>query len=307
MFHEGQRKPAAVLVRGGSRYGGGISRRLLGAVDASKLSPADEKDEGLAAEIQFLVEGDSGYDELVDELVDIVAQFPLVRPTEGFDTLDEPIRRLNRLVGEFVRIGDEVKQRWNEALTLIPEHIFSNEELRQSTFASSSEDDVRLAIAIQGLQEFAEGGEISSTVNRLLAQFGYEQLSRSKMFDLVRRAERLLKTASGRDRLSAIPTVPDQTNLLVLEAMIDHRRRFLRAVETVLRIEIDYYAVLGVAQNASAKDITEAYRKLALQYHSSANPDDLAAEAQFKEISVAYDVLGHESRRREYDEMRLLG
>lgn len=307
VFHEGQRKPAAVLVRGGSRYGGGISRRLLGAIDASKLSPAAERDEDLAAEDQNLVRGDTEYDELVDELVEIVAQFPLVRPTEGFDTLAEPIRRLNRLVGEFVSIGDEVKQRWNEALTRIPEHIFSNEELRQSTFAGSAEDDVRLAIAIQGLQEFVDGGEISSTVNRLLAQFGYEQLSRSKVFDLVRRAERLLATESGRDRLSAIPTVSDQTNLLVLEAMIAHRRRWLRAVEKVLGIEIDYYAVLGVAQNASAKDITEAYRKLALQYHSSANPNDAAAEARFKAISAAYDVLGYESRRREYDEKRLLG
>jgi len=127
------------------------------------------------------------------------------------------------------------------------------------------------------------------------------------MFDLVRRAERLLETASGRDRLSAIPTVSDQTTLLVLEAMIDHRCRFLRAVEKVFTIEIDYQSVLGVAQNASAKDIAEAHRKLALQYHSSANTDDLAAEALFKEISVAYDVLGHESRRREYDEKRLLG
>ena len=71
--------------------------------------------------------------------------------------------------------------------------------------------------------------------------------------------------------------------------------------------EKDYYAVLGVAQNASGKDITKAYRKLARQYHPDANPNNAAAEERFKEISAAYDVLGDESRRREYDEVRRLG
>ena len=71
--------------------------------------------------------------------------------------------------------------------------------------------------------------------------------------------------------------------------------------------EKDYYAVLGVPQNASAKDITKAYRKLARQYHPDANPNNSAAEERFKEISAAYDVLGDEQRRREYDEVRRLG
>jgi molecular chaperone DnaJ len=71
--------------------------------------------------------------------------------------------------------------------------------------------------------------------------------------------------------------------------------------------EKDYYAVLGVAQNASAKDITKAYRKLARQYHPDANPNNASAEERFKEISAAYDVLGDETRRREYDEVRRLG
>ncbi len=71
--------------------------------------------------------------------------------------------------------------------------------------------------------------------------------------------------------------------------------------------EKDYYAVLTVAQNASAKDITKAYRKLARQYHPDANPNNAAAEERFKEISAAYDVLGDEERRREYDEVRRLG
>ncbi len=71
--------------------------------------------------------------------------------------------------------------------------------------------------------------------------------------------------------------------------------------------EKDYYSVLGVDEGASAKDITKAYRKLARQYHPDANQDDPKAEDRFKEISAAYDVLGDEARRKEYDEVRRLG
>jgi molecular chaperone DnaJ len=71
--------------------------------------------------------------------------------------------------------------------------------------------------------------------------------------------------------------------------------------------EKDYYAVLGVPSTASAKEITQAYRKLARQWHPDANPDDAAAEDRFKELSAAYDVLGDEARRKEYDEVRAMG
>lgn len=71
--------------------------------------------------------------------------------------------------------------------------------------------------------------------------------------------------------------------------------------------EKDYYKVLGVAADANAKDITKAYRKLARQYHPDANPDDPSAEERFKEVSAAYDVLGDETKRAEYDEVRRLG
>ncbi len=71
--------------------------------------------------------------------------------------------------------------------------------------------------------------------------------------------------------------------------------------------EKDYYKVLGVSENAAAKDVTKAYRKLARQYHPDANPDDPKAEERFKEISAAYDVVGDETKRKEYDEVRKLG
>ncbi len=68
--------------------------------------------------------------------------------------------------------------------------------------------------------------------------------------------------------------------------------------------ETDYYDVLGVAQSASEKEITRAYRKLAKQYHPDANPGNKEAEEKFKSVSAAYDVLGDGAKRKEYDEVR---
>jgi molecular chaperone DnaJ len=68
--------------------------------------------------------------------------------------------------------------------------------------------------------------------------------------------------------------------------------------------EKDYYKVLGVSPDATDKEITKAYRRLARQYHPDANPGH---EEQFKEISAAYDVLGDPAKRKEYDEVRRLG
>src|SRR5680860_1258446 len=70
--------------------------------------------------------------------------------------------------------------------------------------------------------------------------------------------------------------------------------------------EKDYYAVLGVAKDASKDDIKKAYRKLAQKFHPDANKGDAQAEARFKEISEAHAVLSHDTKRAEYDEMRRL-
>ena len=71
--------------------------------------------------------------------------------------------------------------------------------------------------------------------------------------------------------------------------------------------EKDYYKVLGVSDTATPKEITKAYRKLARELHPDANPGNAAAEERFKEVSAAYDVLGDEAKRKEYDEVRRLG
>ena len=63
----------------------------------------------------------------------------------------------------------------------------------------------------------------------------------------------------------------------------------------------DLYATLGVSKNASADEIKKAYRTLAFKYHPDRNHGDKVAEEKFKAINAAYDVLGDETKRRQYD------
>jgi len=65
----------------------------------------------------------------------------------------------------------------------------------------------------------------------------------------------------------------------------------------------DYYSTLGVAKTANAKELKQAFRKLARKYHPDVNPNDKAAEAKFKEINEAYEVLGDPEKRKKYDEL----
>jgi molecular chaperone DnaJ len=71
-------------------------------------------------------------------------------------------------------------------------------------------------------------------------------------------------------------------------------------------IEKDYYAALGVPQDADAAAIKKAYRQLARDLHPDKNPGNTEAETRFKEVSEAYDVLSDVKRRSEYDEARRL-
>jgi molecular chaperone DnaJ len=64
----------------------------------------------------------------------------------------------------------------------------------------------------------------------------------------------------------------------------------------------DYYKILGVEKTASADEIKDAYRKLALKYHPDRNPDNPEAESKFKEAAHAYEVLSDAEKRRTYDQ-----
>ena len=64
----------------------------------------------------------------------------------------------------------------------------------------------------------------------------------------------------------------------------------------------DYYEILGVSKGASDDEIKKAYRKLAVKYHPDKNPGDKEAEAKFKEINEAHDVLSDKQKRARYDQ-----
>jgi molecular chaperone DnaJ len=64
----------------------------------------------------------------------------------------------------------------------------------------------------------------------------------------------------------------------------------------------DLYAALGVPKSASADEIKKAYRKLARQHHPDKNPGDAEAEARFKEVQTAFDVLSDPEKRKAYDQ-----
>ena len=72
-------------------------------------------------------------------------------------------------------------------------------------------------------------------------------------------------------------------------------------------LDKNFYATLGVPQNASIEEIKKAYKKLARENHPDLNPGDIEAEKRFKEVSEAHSVIGDERKKQEYDQIRAMG
>jgi DnaJ-class molecular chaperone len=69
----------------------------------------------------------------------------------------------------------------------------------------------------------------------------------------------------------------------------------------------DYYQILNVSRDASAQDIKRSFRQLAMQYHPDRNPENVReADEKFKEINEAYEILGDEQRRWQYNRLTSL-
>jgi len=64
----------------------------------------------------------------------------------------------------------------------------------------------------------------------------------------------------------------------------------------------DYYEILGISKDADEKEIKAAFRKQAKQYHPDLNPDNKEAEAKFKELNEAYEVLSDADKKAKYDQ-----
>ena len=64
----------------------------------------------------------------------------------------------------------------------------------------------------------------------------------------------------------------------------------------------DYYSILGINRNASEREIKQAYRKLARKHHPDVNPGNKEAEAKFKEVNEAHEVLSNKEKRQKYDQ-----
>ncbi|XP_023332094.1 dnaJ homolog subfamily A member 3, mitochondrial [Eurytemora carolleeae] len=75
--------------------------------------------------------------------------------------------------------------------------------------------------------------------------------------------------------------------------------RFIQTSQSFLK---DYYKILGVPKNASQKDIKKAYYQLAKKYHPDTNQDEPTAQKKFQEVSEAYEVLGDDAKRAEFDQ-----
>lgn len=93
--------------------------------------------------------------------------------------------------------------------------------------------------------------------------------------------------------------------LLTFNTFSDTIENFVQQCRTIYTthkvLKRNYYEILGVSRNASAKDIKKAYYQLAKKYHPDTNKGDPDSSKKFQEVSEAYEVLSDDAKRKEYD------
>ncbi|CAH8848751.1 unnamed protein product [Trichobilharzia szidati] len=90
-------------------------------------------------------------------------------------------------------------------------------------------------------------------------------------------------------------------NLLFVNRLISVHNPSLRSLYSSIPLLKDYYSILGVSKTASQSEIKKAYYQLAKKYHPDVNKNDKTAAQKFQEVSEAYEVLGDENKRSQYD------
>ncbi|XP_050432243.1 protein tumorous imaginal discs, mitochondrial isoform X2 [Adelges cooleyi] len=98
----------------------------------------------------------------------------------------------------------------------------------------------------------------------------------------------------------SVLTTKESTTKRVIHPIFSSDTKFIHTTNK-LNNKKDFYNILGIAKNASQKDIKKAYYQLAKKFHPDTNKGDPSASKKFQEVSEAYEVLGDESRRKEYD------
>lgn len=126
----------------------------------------------------------------------------------------------------------------------------------------------------------------------------YQILERNGNFYKLFQAQRPFVTLISLRRPASFFSVGEIARITPLATAIAAKRNFHTSHQLNGK---DYYQILGVAKNASSKEIKKAYYQLAKKYHPDTNKDDPDASRKFQEVSEAYEVLSDDQKRREFD------
>ena len=148
------------------------------------------------------------------------------------------------------------------------------------------DDQLKRSLQEQGLEELVPDGEVfDPNMHECISHQPSADVDEGKVIQTIRAGYRL-NNRLVRAANVIVSSGPEQSSWFFSQ---------------ILMSEKDLYEILGVEKDISADELKKAYRKLAVKYHPDKNPGDAEAEAKFKEISSAYDVLKDPEKRAAYD------